>query len=267
MEAIVKFRQHLKARYLCLGASISFTDPLVTDALGDCVDFFWIDTEHCSMSPEALQGHLLAARARNVPALVRVGCGSTPYIKAALDAGAEGIIVPLVRSAEEVRQIVGDCRYPPVGRRGFGPRVPSNYGRNGGSEYIERANSSIFVAVQIETKEALEAIDDILGVPGLDSLVIGPWDLSGALGRLGDVHHPEVVAAIETIISKTRAAGLSVGAGMNADADFACIMAERGVQWIQLGGDFGYLVKFMDQITATVRARLSRGIEAAGSSS
>jgi hypothetical protein len=89
----------------------------------------------------------------------------------------------------------------------------------------------------------------------------------GALGRLGDVHHPEVVAAIETIISKTRAAGLSVGAGMNADADFACIMAERGVQWIQLGGDFGYLVKFMDQITATVRARLSRGIEAAGSSS
>jgi len=263
MEAIAKFRQHLKAGRLCLGASISFTDPLVTDALGDSVDFFWIDTEHCAMSPEALQGHLLAARARNVPALVRVGCGSTPYIKAALDAGAEGVIVPLVRSAEEVRQIVGDCRYPPVGRRGFGPRVPSNYGRNGGPEYIERANSNIFVAVQIETAEALEAIDDILSVPGLDSLVIGPWDLSGALGRLGDVHHPEVVAAIETIISKTRAAGLSVGAGMNADTDLACVMAERGVQWIQLGGDFGYLVKFMDQITASVRARFSHGTEAA----
>jgi 2-keto-3-deoxy-L-rhamnonate aldolase RhmA len=176
-----------------------------------------------------------------------------------LDAGADGVIVPFVRTVEEVRQVVADCRYPPVGNRGFGPRVPSNYGRDGGSEYLERANRNVFVAVQIETAEALEAVDDIARVPGLDSLVIGPWDLSGALGRLGDVQHPEVVAAIKTIISKARAAGLAVGAGMNADADYACVMAKRGVQWIQLGCDFGYLVGFMDQITASVRSRLAGG--------
>jgi len=257
MEAIARFRQKLKAGRVCLGAGITFADPLVSDALGGSCDFLWIDLEHSAMSPEALNGHLLAARARNVPAIVRVTGSSTPFIKPVLDAGADGIVVPQVRSAEEVRQIVSDCRYPPLGRRGYGPRVPSNYGRDGGDEYIERANKDLFVAVQIETVEALEALDDILTIPGLDSIVLGPWDLSGALGVLGDVEHPRVVAAIETIIAKTRAAGLAVGSGMGPDADYAYKMAKRGVQWLQVGGDYGYLIKCMDQITASVRERLN----------
>jgi 2-keto-3-deoxy-L-rhamnonate aldolase RhmA len=173
-------------------------------------------------------------------------------------------VVPQVRSAEEVRSVVSDCRYPPLGRRGYGPRVPSNYGRDGGDEYVERANRGIFVAVQIETAEALEALDDILAVPGLDSIVLGPWDLSGALGVLGNVEHPRVVAAIETIISKARAAGLAVGSGMGPDPDYAYVMAQRGVQWIQIGGDYGYLVRHMDQITTSVRGRLTNEPMAGG---
>jgi 2-keto-3-deoxy-L-rhamnonate aldolase RhmA len=192
MSAIARFRQRLAAGQLCIGASISLTDPHASAALGPSVDFLWIDLEHSLMSPEAMSAHLLAARAQQTPALVRVTGSSTPFIKPVLDAGAEGIIVPQVRSVAEVRQVVADCRYPPLGQRGFGPRVPSNYGREEGQSYIERANREIFVAVQIETAEALAALDEILAVPGLDSLVLGPWDLSGALGRLGDVEHPEV---------------------------------------------------------------------------
>jgi len=255
-DAITKFRQALKAGHVCLGPAITLSDPLVTDALGDSVDFFWIDLEHSNMSPDAVNGHLLAARARNVPALVRVSASGTPFIKPALDAGADGIVVPQVQGVEEVRQVVRDCRYPPLGRRGFGPRVPSNYGRDGGGAYVERANRNIFVAAQIETLEAMETIDEIVSVPGLDSVVIGPWDLSGALGMLGDVDHPNVVAAMETIIRSARAAGLFVGAGMGTDPDYASMMARIGVQWLQVGGDFGYLVDFMDQFTSAVRSRL-----------
>jgi 2-dehydro-3-deoxyglucarate aldolase/4-hydroxy-2-oxoheptanedioate aldolase len=255
-KAITNFRDKLKAGYICLGPGITLTDPLVTDALGDSVDFFWIDLEHSLMSPEALNGHLLSARARGVAALVRVTGSSMPFIKPVLDAGADGIIVPQVQSAEEVRQVVRDCHYPPLGTRGYGPRVPSNYGRDGGSEYITSANENIFVAVQIETMGALEAIDDIVAIPGLDSLVIGPQDLSGALGLLGDVEHPKVVAAIETIIKKARDAGLFVGAGMGTEPDYAYIMAKRGVQWLQVGGDFGYLIAFMDELTSSVRSRI-----------
>jgi 2-dehydro-3-deoxyglucarate aldolase/4-hydroxy-2-oxoheptanedioate aldolase len=258
MEVIAKFRERLNAGDICLGASITLADPLVSDALGDSADFLWIDMEHSPMSPGVLQCHLLAARARAVPALVRVTGSDTAFIKPALDAGAEAIIVPQVRSAEEVRQIVSDCHYPPVGTRGYGPRVPSNYGRDGGAEYVKRANANVFVAVQIENMEGLEALDEILAIEGLDSVVIGPNDLSGSMGRLGDLDHPEVVAAMQTIIDKTRAAGLIIGAGMGISLDFACVMIERGIQWLQLGGDVEYLVESMDRVTASVRDRLAR---------
>ena len=256
MKAIDRFRQDLQAGRVCFGAGISLTDPLVTDALGDSVDFVWIDLEHSAMSPQTLSGHLLAARARGIPALVRARGSDAPFVKPVLDIGADGIIVPQVRDVDEVRRVVSDCRYTPLGRRGYGPRVPSNYGRDGGKDYAERANRELFVAVQIETAEALAALDDIVAVPGLDSLVIGPWDLSGSLGLLGQLDHPQVVAAIEEIIVKARSAGLPVGAGMGADPDFACRMINRGVQWVQVGVDCGYLVKCMDQITAAVRSRL-----------
>lgn len=261
MEAIVKFRQDLKDGHLCLGAGISLADPLVTDALGDSVDFFWIDSEHSAKSPEVLQGHLLAARARNVPALVRVRDSSTPFIKPVLDAGADGIIVPQVRSAAEVRAVVNDCRYAPLGRRGIGPRVPSNYGRNGGIDYLESANKNVFVSVQIENVEALDAIDDIVSVPGLDSLVLGPWDLSAALGKFGQIEHPKVAEALEMIISKAKAAGLFVGAGVDVNVDRIYSLANKGVQWIEIGEDYSYLIKCMDEVTASVRSKMARDNE------
>ncbi len=213
------------------------------------------------MSPEALAGHLLAARAGCKPAIVRVTGSDTPFIKPVLDAGADGIIVPRIRRVDEVIRVVGDCRYPPKGNRGYGPRVPSNYGRDGGSNYVRRANENLFVSVQIETREALEALDEILAVPGLDSVVVGPWDLSSALGRLGDVEHPDVISAIETIARKARGAGMFVGAGMGPDADYALKMARRGIQWLQVGGDCGYLINEADRIRESVRGRL--GEEAA----
>ncbi|MBX3011725.1 MAG: hypothetical protein KF832_09455 [Caldilineaceae bacterium] len=250
---MIAFRNRMAGGEICIGASITLTDPHVTDALGDSVDFFWIDLEHSLMSPESLAGHLLAAKARGVPALVRVTGSGTPFIKPVLDAGAAGIIVPQVRSAAEVQQVVNDCRYPPLGERGYGPRVPSNYGRDVGLPYTERANREIFVAVQIENVQALAALDDILAIPGLDSIVLGPWDLSASMGLLGEVEHPQVVAALDLVIAKSRAAGRFVGAGMGTNADFAANMAKRGVQWLQVGDDCGYMILAMDQIQAKTR--------------
>jgi 2-keto-3-deoxy-L-rhamnonate aldolase RhmA len=256
MESIGTFRAKLSAGRLCLGAAVTFSDPLVTEALAEAVDFIWIDQEHSPLSPEALAGHLLAARSRGTPALVRVTAGETAFIKPVLDAGADGIIVPQVRSVEEVQRAVADCRYPPQGTRGYGPRVPSNFGRAGGADFVRRANAGVFAAVMIETREAVEAIDPILAVPGLDSVVLGPYDLSGALGHLGEVEHPQVVAALEHVIARARAAGCFVGSGMGPDPDYAVRMARRGVQWVQAGGDYGYLVSFIDSLTRRVHAQL-----------
>jgi len=261
---IARFRRQLEEGQVCLGASVSFGDPLVTEALADSLDFLWIDLEHSPMSGQALMGHLLAARARRVPSLVRVAGGGAHLVKPVLDAGADGIILPQARTAEEVRQLADNCRYPPLGRRGFGPRVPSNYGRVPPDECVASANREVFVAAQIENVEGLEMIEEILAVAGLDSLVIGPRDLALALGAGEQMDHPRVVAAMETIISKTRAAGLYVGCGMGPDPGYAIAMANRGVQWLQVGGDWSYLAEQVDRVTASVRSRLTQSANLRG---
>jgi len=257
METILRFRQRMSAGDICIGPSITFADPTVSDALGDSVDFLWIDLEHSAMSPAALQGHFLAARNHQIPALVRVPGSDTPFIKPVLDSGADGIIVPQVRSAAEVQHVVDDCRYPPFGRRGYGPRVPSNYGRDGGAEYVARANEAIFVAAQIENREGVAAIDEIVAIPGLDSIVLGPSDLSMSLGHPGNPEHPDVVSAIDHVIATARRAGLFVGSGMGPDANYAVTMARRGAQWLQVGGDFSYMIAYADQMTAHIRAGIA----------
>jgi 2-keto-3-deoxy-L-rhamnonate aldolase RhmA len=257
-KPIERFRAEMRAGRLQVGAGIGFSDPLVSDALAGSLDFLWIDLEHSPLGPESLAAHLLAARSRAKPAIVRVPASGTAFVKPALDLGADGIIVPQIRTVEEVRQTVADCRYPPAGTRGFGPRVPSDYGRVPTPEFTAAANREVFAAVMIETAEALAAIDEIVRVPGLDSVVIGPWDLSGALGMLGEVEHPQVVAAIERIIAAARKAGIFVGAGMGVQADYAVTMGKRGCQWVQVGGDHGYLVWAADRLVADIRAGAKR---------
>jgi 2-keto-3-deoxy-L-rhamnonate aldolase RhmA len=110
------------------------------------------------------------------------------------------------------------------------------------------------VSVQIETREAFEAVDDIVRVPGLDSVVVGPWDLSGAIGTLGDVESPLVMDAIRRIVKAARAAGLSVGAGMGVLPAFAGTLRALGVQWFQVGGDSGFLSWAADTVAAQARA-------------
>ena len=257
-DPVMRFRQRLAQGQVLAGPGICLTDPQASEALADSFDFLWYDMEHSPMSMEALRTHLMVARGKNKPAIVRVGGSDTAFIKPVLDAGASGIVVPQVRSVEEVRSVVSDCRYPPVGRRGFGPLIPTNYGRSAGPEYVATANAQLFVSVMIETAEAVAAIDQIVALPGLDSVVLGPWDLSGSLGRLGEVGHPEVVAALEQVIASAKAAGLSVGSGMPADPEFAALQVRRGVQWLQLGGDCGYLVSYADQLASQLRQRLAQ---------
>lgn len=241
-KPINAFRQRLGEGEVLVGTSVTLSDPQTSEALAPSLDFLWIDLEHAPMSPEAMRGHLLAARYKQIPVVVRVAHHSTPFVKNALDSGAPGVIAPQIKSVDEVRAFVDDCRYPNQGRRGFGPNVPSDYGRDAGTEYVDRANAGIFAAVMIETVEAIEAIDEIVAVPGLDSIVLGPWDLSGSFGRLGEVDHPDVITALEKAIGAARKAGIFVGSGMGIDPAFGRTMIERGVQWLQMSNDCSLLI-------------------------
>jgi 4-hydroxy-2-oxoheptanedioate aldolase len=257
--ALQRFREKINAGRFCLGAGIRLSDPAVTEALADSVDFVWIDLEHSPIGVESLLAHLIAARAGNTAALVRVPSSDVAWIKRVLDIGAPAVIVPQVHSVEEVRGVVAACRYPPVGQRGFGPRRSSNYGRDGGVEHLKRANEQIFVCVQIETAEAVRDVDAIVAVDGLDSIVVGPNDLAGALGFPGQPREPRVQETIRTVVSKARKAGKIVGMGMGPDSEHALEAARIGVQWLQCGGDCGYMVQAVDILFGGIRNRIAKG--------
>jgi 2-keto-3-deoxy-L-rhamnonate aldolase RhmA len=171
-----------------------------------------------------------------------------------LDIGAEGIVVPQVQSVDEVRKVIDACRYPPSGTRGYGPRRASSYGRDGGSHWIEQVNQQLFVAVQIENPSALAAVDEIANLEGLDSIVLGPYDLSLSLGYPGEIGHPEVQTALKRIIAAARNAGKHVGTGLAGSVAEALQAIKLGVQWLQCGDDYSYMIRQVDQLTLQIRA-------------
>ena len=250
---INRMREKLRAGELVLGTGITTTDPTVTEALAPSVDFFWIDMEHNAMTTESMLGHLIAARAGGAPSIVRIPNNDVGWVKRVLDSGAEGIILPRSYSAQEVEDFVSACRYPPMGTRGFGPRRPMQYGRLGQQEYLEQANRDVFVTVQVETVELVAELDEVLKIEGLDSLVLGPQDLSGSMGRLGETTHPDVIDAMTTVASKARAAGKFIGSGLGADPEFARVLFDCGVQWMQAGNDFEYMIKGCERAFGQIR--------------
>lgn len=250
---IDKMRQKLRAGQVALGCGISLTDATVTEAIAPSVDFVWIDLEHNAMTTESMLGHLIAARAGGCPSIVRVPNNDVAWIKRVLDSGAEGIILPRADSAQEVARFVSACRYPPLGTRGFGPRRPMNYGRTEQQAYLRQANRDLFVVAQVESVGLLGELDEALQLEGLDSLVLGPQDLSGSMGRLGETTHPDVVQAMRAIAAKAKAAGKFIGSGLGANPAFARVLLDCGVQWLQAGNDFEYMIRGCEATFSEIR--------------
>jgi 2-dehydro-3-deoxyglucarate aldolase/4-hydroxy-2-oxoheptanedioate aldolase len=254
MENAQYFRQKLRQGELCLGTCISFTDPTVTEALSNVLDFVWIDMEHSAFSPEVVQGHIMATKGSRTTSIVRVPWNDPVLIKPVLDMGAAGIIAPNVRSADEARQLVAACLYPPQGIRGFGPRRPSHYGRDGGVDFCRRANESIIVIAQIEHIDAVRNLDQILKVPGVTSIVLGPNDLAGSMGHIGNVRHPDVMHAIETVIRGAQSAKVPVGVSAG-DVQILLEWVELGVQWVSIASDAILMLRATDSAVNEMLAR------------
>ncbi|MCH2126216.1 MAG: aldolase/citrate lyase family protein [Pirellulaceae bacterium] len=251
-ENIIRFREKLASGQNAKGIGITLTDPAVTEALGGLADFFWIDLEHNPTNLETLMAHLIAARAAGTAAIVRIPSSDIAWVKRVLDSGAEGILLPQAKSVEEIAEFAKACRYPPMGNRGFGPRRPTNYGRSGGQSYLDHANENLFVAAQIETIDLVNQIDKVAQIKELTSLCLGPNDLSGTMGKLGQTSDPEVLDAIKKVATAARENGLFCGAGMGTDAEYANTLASLGVNWLQVGNDYDYMVKHVQQVLPTI---------------
>ncbi len=188
----------MKKKDRTIGSWITLNHPAIAEIMADAgFDWLCIDLEHTVIDYSGAQQLIMAIQSKGLKAFVRVGENSPLIIKRVLDAGADGIIVPSVNSAKEARKAVNAIKYPPEGTRGVGLARAQNYGFNF-ENYRDNKAKSITLIVQIEHFNAIRELDSILQVEGVDGTFIGPYDLSGSIGKPGQWDEPEVVALLKT---------------------------------------------------------------------
>jgi 2-keto-3-deoxy-L-rhamnonate aldolase RhmA len=196
-----KLKRDLEAGRICLGATLTMNSPTVAEMLSHIgLDWLWFEMEHSSLGETDVLAMLQATNGSDVSTVIRVPWNDKTMIKRALDLGPDGIIVPLVNSREEAEYAVRAMKYPPVGERGAGLGRAQCYGMHMG-EYLETANAEVTLILMIEHVRAVENIEEILAVPGVDSVMIGTLDLSGSMGMLGNTGDPKVEGAVQKVLA------------------------------------------------------------------
>ena len=229
----LSFAERLRRGELLLGTIVTLQSTDVSELLSMAgFDWLFIDTEHAPLTLRDAQTLIQAAR---VPCLIRIADDAEATIKKALDTGATGIVVPQVTSAEQAERIVCHAKYPPTGTRGVGIVRAQGYG-HGLREYLYDANDETVVVVQIEHKLGVENIEAITSVPGVDAVLVGPYDLSASLGLTGLVTNPGVTAAIDRITEgcKDNNRQLGIYAGT---AELAAAYIAQGYTLVAVGMD------------------------------
>ena len=254
MNNIEKLKAKTQRGERCIGITVSMALPLVSELLGEVgYDFLMIDMEHGAMSLETAMGHVLAARGAGTAPLIRVPSNEAVLVKPYLEMHPAGVIVPRINNAADVKTAVESCRYPPKGIRGFGPSRGMRFGLVGQVEYIEQVDEQIMVIPQIEHYQAVEEMDRVAATEGVDAIMIGPNDLSGTMGLLGQLDHPDLWAAFEKIVAAGHKANLPVGVGGAFHEGRVKRWFDMGMDWLMLGVDWGNLAERSREVIEHVK--------------
>jgi len=228
-----RLKKRLLNQQTCYGVISPTNDPIVCEYIGLAgMDFYVIDGEHGFLNPSDVQHMVRALEGVECTPLARVGDLNEKLLLQYLDCGVMGIMMPGCSTAEDVRRLVAAIKYPPLGQRGLGPvRAAAYMTRMPQAEYVRFANEQTLVLPQIEDPEAVENLDKMLEVEGVDGFIVGPRDLALAMGFLDGPAHPEVQAVIEAAFKKIRAAGKIAGT-VAATAEQAQKLAQNGVHFV-----------------------------------
>jgi 4-hydroxy-2-oxoheptanedioate aldolase len=239
-----KVLQKLRSGGFVKAAAISrVSDPWLTEVVGHIgYDVVWYDLEHRSYSVETINGLSLACRATGIDLMVRILKSGYYSPMQALEFGANGLMIPHIRNAEEARQWVEWSRFPPLGKRGLdGAGADADFGLADTHKYLKHANEEVFLVFQVEDREAVEAIDEIAAVPGFDLLFIGPGDLSLSYGVPLEFDHPLLQEATRRVAEAARKNNKWWGT-TTANPERAQRALDLGARMIIAGGDHGALV-------------------------
>lgn len=224
-------------------------------------DWLLIDAEHGPFDLTSLMSHLQAVEPYPVSAIVRPAEGQTALIKQYLDIGVQTLLVPMVDTAEQARDIVKSAYYPPVGIRGLGTSMARAANWNRTADYVHKANEEMCIIVQVETVKALNNIEEIVAVEGVDAVFIGPSDLSASMGYVGNPGHPDVVAAIEKAFNVIIASGKQAGV-LAVTKDLVNKYVDAGARFVGVGVDAALLANATQQLASTYIEQLDSSTSA-----
>jgi 2-keto-3-deoxy-L-rhamnonate aldolase RhmA len=233
-----RLKQILQSGKPAIGSWLGSSDPYCVEMMaGIGFDWLIIDMEHIPLSQESLRNMLMACKGSESAVIVRVSLNSRNYIQAALDLGAQGVMVPMVNSTEDAERAMQFARYPPLGRRGLGPMRAGQYGKND-AHYRKSANDETLLFVQIETPEAAKNADKILKVDGVDGLFIGNGDLANFMND-GQGGSSAVQKVIDDLIELANRVTVPIGLPTWSPAECNRYV-QRGAQLLTIGADIRF---------------------------
>ena len=248
----MSMRALLAADQVPIGTWIMSGSPDVAEAMA-CrdFDFLVIDMEHVPITVERVLHIARAVEARGKVPVVRLADHDTAHIRWMLDAGLNAVMVPMIDTVDEARAVAGVMNYPPGGSRGFAAMLRAN-AYNADPAYAAEARSRITFIAQLETPRALDALEDIAAVPGVDALFLGPGDISATTGQLGQATGDATLDLIRTSIGRCRKASVPVGTVMPRP-DLVRDMLEAGARFAAVGSDMGFAVAGAAAAVDTIR--------------
>nr|WP_315229874.1 4-hydroxy-2-oxoheptanedioate aldolase [uncultured Albidiferax sp.] len=251
------FKQALARGEVQIGLWQALADPYAAEiCAGSGFDWLLLDGEHAPNDLRSLLGALQSVAPYPTHPVVRLPHGDAALIKQVLDIGATTLLVPMVESADQATALVRAMRYPPQGLRGVGSAIARSARWSRYPNYLHEANDRVCLLVQVESRAALQQIDAIAAVDGVDGVFIGPADLSASMGYLGQPTHPEVRAAIDHAIDRILHAGKAPGI-LCADESLARHYLARGARFVAVGVDTSLLVRATAALAAQFKTTVA----------
>lgn len=244
-----ELKRRLKNRERLFAGWISYSHPSITETFARAgFDFIFIDMEHSTISIEQGQRIIAASQSEGVPCIPRPVSHSNDYLKPLLESGADGLLIQMVETVQQVKALIKDIKYPPIGQRTYGVNRAQAYGFDF-DEYIQSWNAASVFMLQIESIKGVENIEELISFDEVDAVMIGPLDIAGSLGVPGQTTHPLVIEASRKVIEACERYGKSCGTQVS-DVNTTTVkeLFNLGYNYAILGSDLFVLWKWAVQM-------------------
>jgi 2-keto-3-deoxy-L-rhamnonate aldolase RhmA len=253
-EKRAALRQKFRNREKMFAGWVSYAHPSITETFARAgFDFMAIDMEHSTISLTEAQRIIAASQSEGVPCLPRPVSHSNDWIKPLIESGADGMLIQMVNTPEQVRALIDDIKYPPVGKRSYGVNRAQMYGFDL-DYYFTKWNEESTFLIQVESVQAVENIEALLAFDEVDGVMVGPMDISGSLGVPGQTTHPKVIAASRKVIEACEKYGKSCGTQVaDATAESVQALFDLGYTYAILGSDLFVLWKWAEKMQGLMK--------------